>query len=219
MMKRILRVGFPQAMEMFGMWAINSVTLRFVAGLSPNGSLGAHLIAIRVESMSFLPGLAIGTAGAALTGQYLGARNPEMATRAVRMCWRYAVVFMSMLGVAFLAVPEQLVGFVVPGGGEDAALLIGLAAPLVLLCGVFQPVLATAMILKHSLRGAGATRVVMVYSFASMLLFRAILVPIAVTFFDAGLRGIWLIMFADVAVQAAIFSRIHFKGEWVKTEV
>ena len=219
MMKRILRVGFPQALEMFGMWAINSVTLRFVAGLSPNGSLGAHLIAIRVESMSFLPGLAIGTAGAALTGQYLGANNPEMATRAVRMCWRYAAIFMSMLGIAFLTFPEQLVGFVVPGGGEDAMLLIGLAAPLVLLCGVFQPVLATAMVLKHSLRGAGATRVVMVYSFASMLLFRGILVPIAVTFFDAGLRGIWLIMFADVAVQAAIFSRLHFRGDWVKTEV
>ena len=81
MMKRIINVGAPQMMEMFGMWLIHAISLRFVAGLA-GGAMGAHLIAIRVESMSFLPGLAIGTAGAALVGQYLGAGNPERAAQA-----------------------------------------------------------------------------------------------------------------------------------------
>ena len=219
MARRILRVGFPQGLEMSGMWLIHSITLRFVAGLSPDGTLGAHLMAIRVESMSFLPGLAIGTAAAALTGQYLGAANPEMATRAVRMCWGYAVAFMTTIGIAFLLFSRQLVGLIVPGDGADAILLVGLAAPLVFLCGLFQPALATTMVLKHSLRGAGATRVVMVYAFSSMFFFRGIVVPVAVTFFGVGLTGIWLIMFADVAVQAALFARLHFKGDWLGTEV
>lgn len=219
MMKRILRVGFPQGLEMLGMWTINSISLGFVAGLAQRGALGAHWIAIRVESMSFLPGLAIGTAGAALTGQYLGAKNPEMAKKAVRMCWRYAVVLMSLMGVLFLLIPGMLVGLIVPGDGEDAKLLIGLAAPLVFLCGVFQPMLATCMVLKQSLRGAGATRMVMMWSFSSMIFFRGIMVPVAVTFFGAGLYGIWIIMFADVVLQALIFARLHFKGDWVKTEV
>ena len=219
MMRRILRVGLPQGLEMLGMWAVNAVTLRAVASLSPDGTLGAHLIAIRVESMSFLPGLAIGTAAAALAGQYLGAQNPAMAIRAVRMCWRYAAIFMSVLGIAFLTVPELLVGFIVPGSGEDAALLIGMAAPLVFICGVNQPMLATTMILKHSLRGAGATKVVMRYAFVSMIFFRGIVVPVAVTFFDVGLRGVWIIMFMDVWLQAILFARIHFKGDWVHTKV
>jgi putative MATE family efflux protein len=219
MMKRILRVGAPQALEMLGMWAIHSITLRFVAGLAPDGTLGAHLIAIRVESMSFLPGLAIGTAGAALTGQYLGAQNPEKAAKAVRVCWRYAVLLMTLFGVLFLMWPEELVRVIVPGGGADVALLVSMAAPLVFLCGLNQPVLATALVLKSSLRGAGATRLVMTYSFSTMILFRGILVPVAVIYFGAGLFAIWVIMFVDVWVQAGIFSWVHFRGRWTETEV
>lgn len=219
MMKRILRVGAPQAVEMSGMWFIHSITLSIISGLQPDGTLGAHLIAVRVESMSFLPGLAIGTAGAALAGQYLGARNPEMAAKAVRVCWRYAAVFMGLLGVAFLLWPTALVELIVPGPGEDVKLLVGIAAPLVFLCGLNQPVLATALVLKSSLRGAGATRLVMVYSFSTMILFRGIGVPVAVKFFDVGLFGIWVIMFIDVWVQASVFAWVHFRGRWQRTEV
>lgn len=218
MMKRIIRVGAPQSIEMFGMWLIHSVTLRFISGLGA-GALGAHLIAIRVESLSFLPGLAIGTAGAALVGQYLGAGNPQQAVQAVRLCWRYAAMFMSVLGVGFLLWPAVLVQFIVPGGGEDALLIVGLAGPLVFLCGVFQPVLATSLVMKSTLRGAGATRLVMLYSFSSLLIFRGIGVPVAVTYFGAGLREIWVIMFIDVTVQAALFARAHFRGKWVETRV
>ena len=219
MMRRILRVGAPQALEMFGMWMIHSVTLRFVAGLAPEGTLGAHLIAIRVESMSFLPGLAIGTAGAALTGQYLGAHNPEKAAKAVRVCWRYAAMLMTLFGVVFLLWPENLVRMIVPGEGADVALLVGLAAPLVFLCGLNQPVLATALVLKSSLRGAGATRLVMIYGFSTMILFRGIMVPVGVTYFGVGLFGVWVIMFIDVWAQAGIFSWVHFRGRWVEAKV
>ena len=75
------------------------------------------------------------------------------------------------------------------------------------------------MIMKHSLRGAGATKVVMLYAFASMFFFRGLVVPISVTFFGMGLTGIWVVMFCDIVVQAAIFTRLHFKGDWVRTEV
>ena len=64
---------------------------------------------------------------------------------------------------------------------QDAKLLVGIAAPLVFLCGVNQPLLAPALVLKSSLRGAGATRLVMVYSFTTMILFRGIGVPVAVS--------------------------------------
>ena len=103
--------------------------------------------------------------------------------------------------------------------GADVALLVGLAAPLVFLCGLNQPILATALVLKSSLRGAGATRLVMRYSFSTMILFRGILVPVAVLYFGVGLYGIWVIMFIDVAAQAAIFSGVHFRGKWVETKV
>lgn len=217
-MRRIIKVGVPQAMEMGGMWAIQAVMVSFISGLPQDGTLGAHMIAIRVESMSFLPGFAIGSAGAALVGQYLGAGNPEMAMKAARLCWRYAAIFMGLLGILFLVFPRELVGLIVPPG-PDSDLFKSLAGPLVFLCGLSQPLLATALVMKTTMRGAGATRLVMRYSFSSMFFYRVIVVPIAVSFFGMGLTGIWVVMFIDVGTQAFFFARLHFKGDWLRAKV
>lgn len=213
-MKRIARVGAPQALEMFGMWLIHSVTLGFVAKLAVGGTMGAHFIAIRIESMSFLPGFAIGTAGATLVGQYLGASNPEKAALAVRLCWRYAAIFMGAIGVAFLVWPQGMVGLILPATDPEAAEVIHRASPLVFLCGLVQPILATCLVMKICLRGAGATRTVMMGSFGSMIFFRALLVPLGVTYFGLDLLGIWILMFCDVTLQAVVFTWIHYRGRW-----
>lgn len=217
-MNRIIRVGIPQAMEMGGMWMIQAVMVSFISGLPQDGTLGAHMIAIRVESMSFLPGFAIGAAGAALVGQYLGANNPEMAMRAARLCWKYAAIFMGGIGILFLLYPRELIGLIVPEG-PDAELFKDLSGPLIFLCGLSQPLLATALVMKTTMRGAGATRLVMRYSFSSMFFYRVIVVPVAVSFFGLGLTGIWVIMFIDVGTQALLFGRLHFKGDWLLAKV
>ena len=215
---RIIKVGVPQALEMGGMWAIQAVMVRFISGLPEDGTLGAHMIAIRVESMSFLPGFAIGSAGAALVGQYLGAGNPELAMKAARLCWKYAALFMGLLGILFLVFPRELVALIVPAG-PDSEHFQNLAGPLVFLCGLSQPFLATALVMKTTMRGAGATKLVMRYSFSTMLFYRVLVVPLAVSFLGMGLTGIWVVMFVDVTTQALLFGRQHFKGDWLKAKV
>ncbi len=217
-MQRILRVGLPQALEMGGMWMIQAVMVRFITGLPQEGTLGAHMIAIRLESMSFLPGFAIGSAGAALVGQYLGAGNPAMAMKAARLCWWYACLFMGLLGIVFLLFPRELVSLIVPHG-PDSIYFQDLAGPLVFLCGLSQPFLATTLVMKTTMRGAGATQLVMRYSFATMLFYRVLVIPVAVSFLGLGLTGIWVVMFVDVATQAFLFGRLHFRGQWLQAKV
>ncbi|MDP0489927.1 MAG: MATE family efflux transporter [Verrucomicrobiota bacterium JB023] len=216
--QRIIKVGIPQAMEMGGMWLIQAVMVSFISGLPQDGTLGAHMIAIRVESMSFLPGFAIGTAGAALVGQYLGAQNPEMAAKTARLCWRYAATFMGLLGILFLVWPRELIGLIVPEG-PDSELFKDLSSPLLFLCGLSQPFLATCLVMKTTMRGAGATKLVMRYAFSSMIFYRVLVVPIGVTYFGMNLTGIWIVMFMDIITQAILFSRLHFQGQWLKAKV
>ena len=52
---RIVRIGIPQSMEVAGMWTIHYFGIQTISQLPMNGALGAHMIAIRVESMSFMP--------------------------------------------------------------------------------------------------------------------------------------------------------------------
>ena len=217
-MRRIIKVGVPQALEMGGMWAIQSVMLGFISGLPQEGALGSHMIAIRVESMSFLPGFAIGSAGAALVGQYLGAGSPTMAMKAARISWSYAAIFMSLLGLLFLSCSRELVALIVPEG-PDSQHFQDLAGPLIFLCGLSQPFLATVLVMKTTMRGAGATQLVMRYSYSTMLFYRVFIIPVGVSFFGLGLTGIWVVMFIDVITQAILFSRIHFRGDWLRAKV
>lgn len=219
MMARIGRVGLPQGVEMLGMWIIHAYVLRFITGLAFEGALGAHFIAIRVESLSFLPGFAIGTAAATLVGQYLGANNPKMALKALRTAWLFALAFMSAIGVFFLLAPEIIVRLILPETDIQATQLIAVAGPLVFICGIFQPALATTIVLKTCLRGAGATRIVMTCSFTCLILIRIIGITIYDAYFELTLIKIWTFMSIDLFIQAGVFIAIAFRGKWLETKV
>lgn len=219
MISRIAKVGLPQGVEMLGMWLIQAYTVNFITRLPIQGALGIHFIAIRVESLSFLPGFAIGAAGATLVGQYLGARNPTMALKALRTAWLYALIFMSSIGIFFLIAPEVMIRLILPETDAQATRLIELAVPLIFLCGVFQPALATSIVMKTCLRGAGATNTVMIWSFISLFVFRAVGVTIGTVYFNIGLTGIWVLMSIDLAVQAIIFTIIAHRKKWMEITV
>ncbi len=214
-MRRILRVGAPQSLEIAGMWLIHAYGIRVIAGLKHEGALGAHILAIRVESMSFLPGFAIATAAAALVGQYLGAGSRDMAVRAVRLCWKSAALLMGAMGVFFVIAREWLIDWMAPG----SELHLRMAAPLLVVCAVTQPFFATCIILKTSMRGAGATRIVMRWAFASMFFHRVFLLWLLPHFTELTLTGVWIVLGLDMLVQAAVFSRLHFQGKWLEARV
>ncbi len=214
-LRRIVRVGAPQSLEIAGMWLIHAFGIRVIAGLKDEGALGAHILAIRVESMSFLPGFAIATAAAALAGQYLGAGSKEMAVKAVRMCWRLAVMLMTAMGVFFVLGREWLIELMAP----DSALHLRLASPLLVVCALAQPFFATCIILKTSMRGAGATRIVMRWSFGSLIFYRVLVLWLMSKFGVATLTWVWIVLSIDILTQSIIFSRLHFRGKWLDAQV
>jgi putative MATE family efflux protein len=210
-MKRIWRVGVPQAVEIAGMWTIHSYGLRVISSLRDDGALGAHFIAIRLESMSFLPGFAIAAAAAALTGQYLGAGSPELAVKAIRFSWKLGVGVMTFMGLCFVLGREWLIGIMAPG----SALHLDLAGPLLVVCAFSQPFLATCIILKTTMRGAGATKLVMRWAFSSMLLYRIGVLWVMSHYGWITLTGVWIVLGIDLVTQAVVFTRLHFKGKWL----
>lgn len=212
---RIVRVGAPQSLEIACMWLIHAFGIRVIAGLKEEGALGAHILAIRVESMSFLPGFAIATAAAALAGQYLGAGSREMAVRAVRLCWRSAVLLMSVMGGLFVLGRHQLIGWMAP----DSELHAHLASPLLIVCALAQPFFATCIILKTSMRGAGATHIVMRWSFGSMLFYRVFVLWVMSHMGVITLTWVWVVLSLDLVTQAVIFARLHFNGRWLDARV
>ncbi len=216
MMYRILAIGLPQAMEVGGIWLIQIFVLRTISQLG-DAYVGAHNIAIRIESLSFLPGFAIGMAGATLVGQYLGARSVRLALETARRCLRYSVIFMGCMGVVFALYPSLFVEIF----ASNSVGLMEATIPVVQVFIIAEPFYAAMLILKMCLRGAGYTRKVMLVSYGGMGFFRFGVLLIWSTFWPESLTlvGIWLLFSVDMAVEYFILNRMLCGLKWARSKV
>ena len=90
---------------------------------------------------------------------------------------------------------------------------------MVMIVAFTQPFFATAMIMKNSMRGVGATGTVMLYSFSTMFLFRVGLLTLVVHYYGADLKMIWYVFALDVMIQSLVFVWVHYRGKWMDKEV
>ena len=79
-MKRVLRIGIPNGIEGVVVWLAQFAILGVIFHIDPtNIQSAAHIVTIRIESLSFMCGLAFATAAATVVGQSLGMNNPKRA--------------------------------------------------------------------------------------------------------------------------------------------
>ncbi len=159
--KRIVRVALPSLGEGFGHWLGNFLVLMVIGlvaeSLVQNAFQGAHIVAIRIEALSFLPAMALGTAAATLTGQYLGAGSATLAKKAAVACWLTAVLPMTVLGLTFVVFPQWWVLWVT---NQDE--LLAVSPTLIRIAGCIQFFFGSAIVLSGAMRGAGDTRTPMI---------------------------------------------------------
>lgn len=213
---RILAIGLPQAVEVGGIWLIQIYVLRVISRLG-DAAVGAHNIAVRIESMSFLPGFAIGLAGAALVGQYLGSGSVRLALETVRKCVLYSVLFMGGMGIIFYLFPAVFVKLI----AGDSEQLLAVAVPVVQVFLLVEPFYAAMLMIKMCLRGAGDTRRVMYVSYGCMGFFRVACLmlwnemwPDTLT-----LERIWLLFVVDMAIEYLILHQMLIRLKWARKRV
>ena len=216
MMYRILSIGVPQAIEVGGIWLIQIYVLRIISSLG-DAAVGAHNIAIRIESLSFLPGFAIGMAGATLVGQYLGARSVRLALETARKCMLYSVLFMGCMGVVFAMWPDIFVEIFAAGSPE----LMATTRPVVQAFLIIEPFYAAMLICKMCLRGAGDTRRVMWVSYGGMGFFRVLCLMVWHWLWPETLSlvGIWMLIACDMLVEYLILRKMLFGLRWARKKV
>lgn len=176
--------------------------------------LAAHNLAIRVESISFMPAFGLSVATTALVGQALGAKKPEFAALGIKKSVRLATLFMTLVGVVFAVCGHMIVTLF--GSTPDVLDAAGLA---IRISAVEQPFIAVAMIIAGGLQGAGDTRTPMFVSLIGTFLLRLPLVYTFALYLEWGLAGVWWATTLDW-VGRAIMLWIHYgSGKWKKVRV
>ena len=216
-MKRIIRVATASLFESLGMWVGNILVMKMVGIVAINGepaAQGAHIIAVRLEAISYLPCMALGIAAATLTGQYLGLGDPHRARQAAMLCWKLGLVVMGVMGIVFMVIPQPLVRLV-----TDKPELLALAPTLLMICGPVQVFFATAIVFSNAMRGAGDTHSTMRLTFISIYLVRVPLVYLMAIALGHGIIGVWYALCAELTIRGLIFGARFWQGGWTKVTV
>jgi putative MATE family efflux protein len=211
---RIVRVGVPNLLESAGMWIGNFAVLKLVSYTGGEGTIGSHMIAIRLESISFLPGFAVGIASATLVGQYLGAGSPMRARQAARLCWGLGAGIMGLLGAVFILVPDLLAMAI-----SRAQVHQETVPPLLRICGFVQVFFATSIVLSSTLRGAGDTRWAMLLTYISTFAVRVPAAAVVVLVFKGDLWWVWIVLCGELVIRGTLFMSRFQHGGWAQARV
>lgn len=198
LLRRTLQVGAPMALR--GVLSVAGFAV-FVALLARAGDahLGAHVVVMRIVSVSFLPGHAIGEASGVLVGQALGAGQPALARQAFWAGTRLASLVMGGMALLFVAVPRPLVEVF-----EPSAEVAGLAVQLMLIGAAFQVFDAVAMVAQGVLNGAGDTRFTLLAGVGSMWLVNLPLGWLLGLHLGMGAPGAWIALTAEILAFAGV---------------
>ncbi|MEM1356283.1 MAG: MATE family efflux transporter [Planctomycetota bacterium] len=214
-MRRILRVATPNLWYQIAFWGINLGLLVYISWLPEKGAYGAHSIAMRIHSISFLPGYAISIAASTLTGQYLGLGDPLRARKATFMALMATMILVCCCGIIFLLIPEVLVKALSPTTPEH----LELAPPLLRVVAFVMPMLAVNLILNGAVTGAGDTRNAAIINLSGLLIFRLLGAYLLAFPMGLGLMGIWIAIVIDISIRGVVFTGYYLTGRWQRVDV
>ncbi len=228
LIKRLLRVSIPAGLDSMSVVAGQFWFFSIVTGLGLEAT-SAHGIALGWEALGFLSGAAFGTAAMTLVGQNLGAGKPRQATHSGWVAFGLGCAFMSFMGAIFYLLADPMFRFYCPK--EEKVIMEGV--PVLRLVAFAMPSLASSIIFTQALRGAGDTRVPLLFTWIGFFVVR---IPLAyflalpevdIPWFgidsiqgcDLGLYGAWLAMVADLVVRGIFFLLRFARGGWQRIRV
>jgi putative MATE family efflux protein len=206
--QRIVHLAVPSAVEGSIAQAGHLLFMRMVASLGTT-ALAAHQIALRVESLSYMPAAGLAIAATTLVGQSLGARQPDRAEAALRRTLLYSFLFNGTVGLVFILFAPQIVGIF--GSTPD---VLALSALVLAISAVELPGLGMQMIVAGGFRGAGDTRTPLYVTLAGVLVFRLALVYLLAIHLGWGLPGVWWGAALDWTGRALLLWLFFRRGTW-----
>lgn len=213
LLNRTLRIGVPSMLEMLmqsgGMLIYGTFALRLGTEV-----FAAQRITLNAISYAFMPAWGYGMAATALTGQSLGAKNPERATRATWYAVRSALSLISVVALCMFVFSPWIVRIFT----RDET-LIRIAADALKVIAFSQPFHAIGQVLAGSLRGAGDTRFAMYATGGAIWFVRLPLVYLLGPVMQLSLAHIYIANIADAAVRLVFLVHRFRRGEWQKMRV
>jgi MATE family multidrug resistance protein len=173
--------------------------------------LAAHIIVVRICSVSFLPGHAVGEAVGVLVGQFIGAKQSQKCRPVVGSALKLAAGIMVSWGVVFIAIPALLIS---PFDADPGVVIV--AQNLLMVAAIFQLFDAIVMATSGGLNGAGDTRWVMVVSLACAWFIKVPAGYFGAFVLELGAVGAWMGFTLELLVLSALCAHRIRGSVWLE---
>jgi MATE family multidrug resistance protein len=211
-LKRIINLGFPSAMQM-----LFEVTL-FTAAIWLSGSLGknsqaANQIALIMASTTFMFAMGFSVTAMIRMGFHKGSKDFKSLIITARSIFLLTIIFEMFFGLIFVVfhnyLPHLFLNMSDPAQVLDNAAIISIASKLLLVAAVFQISDGIQVVVLGALRGLQDVKIPMYITFVAYWV-----VGFPTSFYlgkytDLGATGIWIGLLAGLT-SAALFLYIRF---------
>jgi putative MATE family efflux protein len=208
-MKQLISISYPAGMESF-IFQFGMLAFFWIVALYGTNAVAAYNIGTNVLMLSFTVGMGFAIAGSTLTGQYLGASNPDGAYDSAFKAASYTMLSMGSLGIILAIFSRDLATFFI-----DDPDVVSKAVVFVWILGIMQPFMALQFSLGGAVRGAGDTKSPLIITLVGLVFVR---VPLAFIVYKLGLPVEWIFatLIADYFIQGVLLI-IRFKSRrWMK---
>jgi MATE family multidrug resistance protein len=213
--ERTLKVGVPSGLQRLG-WSLSVFVLFKILArcLHPTQAIAAWTIGMRLESLLFMPLMALSLAVSSIVGQNLGAHRVDRAFDAGWKVTGIGIMMMIILGALMFTFAPVLAHLM-----TKDQYAVAYVTDYMRINAISEPFLALTMILGGALQGAGDTRTPMLITVASHWIFRLPLAYMIALTLNHGPIGVWISMSLSSLVSASLTTWRFQSKAWVKTKV
>jgi len=208
--QKAAKLGIPVAIERMTI-SFGQIIMTGVVTSLGTIALAANYVAATAEALCYLPANGVGYAATTLSGQCVGAREYDEAHAYGKVSGAFGFV-LSCIMCLFLWIFAPPIASIFSPDPE----VIALAARLLRIMSVVEPLFGLAIVLSGALRGAEDTRHPCIVGLACMWGIRVLFSLIVVSVLHMGLEAVWIVMCFDACARCILFSIRFFSKKWQK---
>jgi MATE family multidrug resistance protein len=215
---RLMRFGIPNGLQ-YCIEGLAFTIFILLIGNIGRAELAASTLAFSLNLLTFLPIMGLGQGVEVLVGQRQGESRPELAARTTHAGAVLATMYMTILAVCYLTIPETIVW---PFGAEmkpEEWAIVGPLIPILLrFIAGYSLADGANIIYAYALRGAGDTRFVTLVTIITS--WPILVIPTYLCWkLNWGLLAAWGFATVYVVVLAGIFWLRFLGGRWKSMRV
>ncbi|QNO15600.1 MATE family efflux transporter [Alkalicella caledoniensis] len=210
--KQIINIGLPAAFQGLSRNASTFLIFAILARTAAQSlAITAFSIGTNLSQYALMPGLAIGTAAATLSGMNIGAKKLDRAEASGKACTILGAGLMIFFASIFVFFAEPLINFFLDTPNPE---VVRIGKNFLYIIALSEPFHAMTIILSRTMQGAGYTKYPFYITLVCWVGIRVSLAYILAFVFNLQSTGVWLAISASTFASGMLNYSLFKMGKW-----